>query len=154
MTTATAPADTSHLLKASVINGAINAVINGAIQFFMLRGHGPVALTADAISTTEHTVLGSAVPLAVSLAMILTAVTHLTMKGPKPAFFPGVFWLTLKHGFFAFGVVVTAAVMWQRVVGTVELSVGGAVVVLGIIAGLVAGAVHYMTTLASMERRP
>ena len=120
----------------------------------MLRGHGPVALTADAISTTEHTVLGSAVPLAVSLAMILTAVTHLTMKGPKPPFFPGVFWLTVKHGFFAFGVVVTAAVMWQRVVGTVELSVGGAVVVLGIIAGLVAGAVHYMTTLASMERRP
>jgi hypothetical protein len=154
LTTATAPADTSHLLKASVINGAINAVINGAIQFFMLRGHGPVALTADAISTTEHTVLGSAVPLAVSLAMILTAVTHLTMKGPKPPFFPGVFWLTLKHGFFAFGVVVTAAVMWQRVVGTVELSVGGAVVVLGIIAGLVAGAVHYMTTLASMDRRP
>jgi hypothetical protein len=154
LTTATAPADTSHLLKASIINGVINAVINGAIQFFMLRGHGPVALTADAISTTEHTVLGSAVPLAVSLAMILTAVTHLTMKGPKPPFFPGVFWLTLKHGFFAFGVVVTAAVMWQRVVGTVELSVGGAVVVLGIIAGLVAGAVHYMTTLASMDRRP
>jgi hypothetical protein len=107
MTTATAPADASHLLKASVINGAINAVINGAIQFFMLRGHGPVALTADAISTTEHTVLGSAVPLAVMLAMILTAVTHLTIKGPKPPFFPGVFWLTLKHGFFAFGVVVS-----------------------------------------------
>jgi hypothetical protein len=154
VTTATAPTDTSHLLKASVINGAINAAINGAIQFFMLRGHGPVALTADAISTTEHTVLGSAVPLAVSLAMILTAVTHLTMKGPKPPFFPGVFWLTLKHGFFAFGVVVTAAVVWQRALGTVEVSVGGAVVILGIIAGLVAAAVHYMTTLASMERRP
>jgi hypothetical protein len=154
VTTATAPTDTSHLLKASVINGAINAVINGAIQFFMLRGHGPVALTADAISTTEHTVLGSAVPLAVMLAMILTAVTHLTIKGPKPPFFPGVFWLTLKHGFFAFGVVVTAAVLWQRAVGTVDVSVGSAVVILGIIAGLVSAAVHYMTTLASMERRP
>lgn len=153
MTTATAPADASHLLKASVINGVINAVINGAIQIFMLRGHGPVALTADAISTTEHTVLGSAVPLAVSLAMILTAVTHLTMKGPKPPFFPRVFWLTVKHGFFAFGVVVTAAVMWQRIVGTVEVSVGGAVVILGIVAGIVAGVVHYMTTLASMEIR-
>jgi hypothetical protein len=76
VTTATAPADTSHLLKASVINGAINAVINGAIQFLMLRGHGPVALTADAIGTTENTVLGSAVPLAVLLAMILTAITR------------------------------------------------------------------------------
>lgn len=153
MTTATAPADASHLLKASVINGAINAVINGAIQFFMLRGHGPVALTADAISTTEHTVLGSAVPLAVMLAMILTAVTHLTIKGPKPPFFPGVFWLTLKHGIFAFGVVVLAAVLWQRAVGTVDVSVGSAVVILGIIAGLVAAVVHYMTTLAAMEGR-
>lgn len=154
MTTASAPADASHLLKASVINGAINAVINGAIQFFMLRGHGPVAVTADAISTAEHTVLGSAVPLAVILAMILTAVTHLTIKGPKPVFFPGFFWLTLKHGFLAFGVVVSAAVLWQRAMGTIEVSVGGAVVILGIIAGLVASAVHYMTTLASMERRP
>ena len=153
MTTATAPTDASHLLKASVINGAINAVINGAIQYFMLRGHGPVALSADAISTTEHTVLGSAVPLAVMLAMILTAITHLTIKGPKPPFFPGVFWLTLKHGFFAFGVVVSAAVLWQRAMGTVEVSVGSAVVILGIIAGLVAAAVHYMTTVASTERR-
>lgn len=154
MKTATAPADTSHLLRASVINGAINALINGAIQFFMLQGQGPVALTADAISTTEHTVLGSAVPLAVSLAMILTAVTHLTIKGPKPPFFPGVFWLTLKHGFFAFGVVVSAAVLWQRAMGTVDVSVGSAVVILGIIAGLVAAAIHYMTTLASVEARP
>jgi hypothetical protein len=154
LTTVSAPADTSHLLKASVINGAINAVINGAIQFFMLRGEGPVALTADAISTNEHTVLGSAVPLAVTLSMILTAVTYLTTRGPKPPFFPGFFWLTLKHGFFAFGVVVTGAVLWQRAVGTVEVSVGGAVVILGVIAGLVAASVHYMTTLAGMERRP
>ena len=154
MTSASAPADASHLLTASVINGVINAVINGAIQFFMLRGHGPVALTADAISTTEHTVLGSAVPLAVMLAMILTAITWATTKGAKPPFFPVFFWLTLKHGFFAFGVVVSAAVLWQRVVGTVDVSVGGAVVILGIIAGLVAALVHYMTTLAGMERRP
>lgn len=153
MTTAHATADTSHLLKASVINGVINAVINGAIQYFMLKGHGPVALTADAISTTEHTVLGSAVPLAVMLAMILTAVTYLTIKGSKPPFFPGFFWLTLKHGFFSFGVVVSAAVLWQRVMGTVEVSVFGAVVILGIIAGIVAGIVHYMATLASLEGR-
>jgi hypothetical protein len=154
VTTATAPTDASHLLKASVINGAINAVINGAIQFFMLRGHGPVALTADAISTTEHTVLGSAVPLAVSLAMILTAVTHLTMKGPKPPFFPGVFWLTVKHGFFAFGVVVTAAVVWQRASARSSCPSAAPSSSSASSPGLVAAAVHYMTTLASMERRP
>ncbi len=153
MTTAIAAADASRLLKASVINGGINAVINGAIQFFMLKGQGPVALTADAIATTDHTVLGSAVPLAVSLAMILTVVTHLTLKGTKPAFFPGVFWLTLKHGFFAFGAVVSAAVLWQRTIGAIDVSVAGAVVILGAIAGVVAAVVHYMTTRASMEGR-
>jgi hypothetical protein len=86
----------------------VNAVINGAIQFFLLRGHGPIALSVDAISTDEHTVLGGAVMLAVSLAMILTAVTHLTLKGPKRPFFPDILWLTIKHGFFAFGVLVEA----------------------------------------------
>jgi hypothetical protein len=56
------------LARAAATNGVINAVINGAIQLFLLRGHGPIALSADAISTDEHTVLGSAVMLAVTLA--------------------------------------------------------------------------------------
>jgi hypothetical protein len=139
------------LARAAATNGAINAVINGAIQLFLLRGHGPIALSADAISTDEHTVLGSAVLLAVSLAMILTTVTHLTLKGPKRPFFPAILWLTIKHGFFAFGVLVAGAVLWQRAAGTVVVSVPVAVLVLGLIAGLVAAAVTYMTTLASLE---
>jgi hypothetical protein len=152
MTTETlAASDRASLARAAAVNGSINAVINGAIQLFLLQGHGPIALSADSIGTEEHTVLGSAVLLAVTLAMILTAVTHLTVKEAKRPFFPDILWLTVKHGFFAFGVVVAGAVLWQRLIGTVIISVPLAVLVLGLIAGLVAAAVHYMTTLANLE---
>lgn len=142
--------DRSEIAKGAIISGGINAVINGAIQAFLLRGQGPIPLSADAISASTHTVLGSAVPLAVSLAMILTAVAHMMVKGPKPPFYPSVFWLMVKHGLFAFGAVVTLAIVWQRAAGTLEVSVATAVVLLGIIAGLVAAAVNYLTLTASL----
>jgi hypothetical protein len=144
-------ADLSALRRAAVLNGVINAVINMAIQALLLRGKGPIPLTADAISSTDHTVLSGAVPLAVSLAMILTAIGWMTTKGTKRRFFPHIVMLILKHGFLAFGVVVSGAVIWQRLAGTVSVSVPVAVVVLGLIAGLVAAAVHYFTAYANSE---
>ena len=145
------PAATPQILKAAVLSGVINAVINGAIQFFMLRGHDSIPMSVDAISAGTHTVLGSAVPLAVSLAMILTAVAHLTLKAPKKPFVPTTLWLVVKHGLFAFGALVAGAVVWQRVVGTVEVSVATAVIVLGLVAGLVATLVNYQTLSAVVE---
>ena len=145
------PAATPQILKAAVLSGVINAVINGAIQFFMLRGHDSIPMSVDAISAGTHTVLGSAVPLAVSLAMILTAVAHLTLKAPKKPFIPTTLWLVVKHGLFAFGALVAGAVVWQRVVGTVEVSVATAVIVLGLVAGLVATLVNYQTLSAVVE---
>jgi hypothetical protein len=140
-----------QIVKAAVISGIINAVINGAIQFFMLRGHDSIPMSVDAISAGTHTVLGSAVPLAVSLAMILTAVAHWTLKAPKKPFVPTTLWLVVKHGIFAFGALVAGAVVWQRVVGTVDVSVATAVVVLGLVAGLVATLVNYQTLSAVVE---
>ncbi|MGD9255354.1 MAG: hypothetical protein PVF23_06275 [Chromatiales bacterium] len=141
----------SDIQKGAAINGLINAVINGAIQYFILRGSVPIPLSVDSIGTETHTVLGSSVPLAVSLAMILTAVAHWTTKGPKKPFFPTTLWLVIKHGLFAFGTVVAAAVIWQRTIGTVEVGLGVAVLVLGIVAGLVAAIVNYMTISAIVE---
>lgn len=140
-----------EILKGAVIGGAINAVVNGAIQFFLLRGSGPMPLTVDSIGTETHTVLGTSVPLAVSLAMILTAVAHFTVKVPKKAFVPTTLWLVIKHGLFAFGAVVAAAVVWQRMMGTVEVGLGSAVLILGLVAGLVAGIVNYMTISEIVE---
>ena len=145
------PAATPQILKAAILSGVINAVINGAIQFFMLRGHDSIPMSVDAISAGTHTVLGSAVPLAVSLAMILTAVAHLTLKAPKKPFVPTTLWLVFKHGIFAFGALVAGAVVWQRVVGSVEVSVATAVIVLGLVAGLVATLVNYQTLSAVVE---
>lgn len=130
------------------------AILSGAIQAFLLWGKGPIPLSVDAISAGTHTVLASAVPLAVSLAMILTAVAHWTLKAPKKPFVPTTLWLIVKHGLFAFGAVVTAAVLWQRAAGTVEVSMGVAVVLLGAVAGLVAGVVNYMTISKIIEARP
>jgi hypothetical protein len=139
------------LLKGAAITGLINALINGAIQAVLLSGQGPVALTADSIGTTEHTVLGNAVLLATTLAMILTAIGHLTLKGPKRPFLPVGLWLVVKHGLFAFGTVVVVAVLWQRFAGTVMVGVPTAVVILGVVAGLVAATVNAMTIAASAK---
>jgi hypothetical protein len=148
------PAEPAALLKGALITGLANAVINGAIQAFLMAGHGPVALSADAIGSEEHTVLGTAVLLATTLAMILTAIGQLTLKGPKRPFLPDGLWLVIRHGLFAFGALVAAAVLWQRFAGTVVVGVPAAVVILAVVAGVVAGVVHYMTIAASaMPRR-
>lgn len=145
------PATRPEILKGAVISGVINAAINGAIQAFLLRASAPLPLTVDSIGTETHTVLGASVPLAVSLAMILTAVAHWTTKGPKKPFYPTTLWLVIKHGLFAFGAVVAAAVMWQRIMGSVEVGLVSAVLILGAVAGVVAAVVNYMTLSEIVE---
>ena len=142
----------SKILGGAVISGVTNGLINGAIQWYLLKGHASIPLSVDGITNDEQTVLGTAVPLAVSLAMILTVVAYLTLKAPKRRFLPGVLWLTIKHGVFAFGLIVAGAVTWQRLMGTVEVSLGAAVIILGVIAGIVGGLVNYMTIDASLVR--
>lgn len=140
------------VVKGALLSGVINAVINGAIQWFLLKGHAPLPLTVDGITNDEHTVFGAAVPLAVSLAMILTAVAYSTVKGAKPRFYPTFLWMTVKHGFFALGMIITFAVLWQRIVGSVEVSLTAAVLILGLVAGIVSGVVNYMTIKAAAIR--
>jgi hypothetical protein len=146
------PASDSVIIKGAVISGIINAVINGAIQWYLLAGHAPLPLTVDGITNEEHTVFGAAVPLAVSLAMILTAVAYTTVKTSKPPFFPTFLWMTVKNGFFALGVVVTFAVLWQRIFGSILVSLPAAVLILGLVAGVVSAIVNYMTIRAAMAR--
>ena len=142
----------SKILGGAVISGVTNGLINGAIQWYLLKGRASIPLSVDGITNDEQTVLGTAVPLVVSLAMILTVVAYLTLKAPRRRFLPGVLWLTIKHGVFAFGLIVAGAVTWQRLMGTVEVSLGAAVIILGAIAGIVGGLVNYMTIHASVFR--
>ena len=153
-TDATAIPSNAKILRGAVAGGVINGLINGAIQWLLLRGHAPIPFTVDAITNDQNTVLGAAVPLAVTLAMILTVIAYLTLKAPKRRFWPGVLWLTIKHGVFVFGLMVAAAVVWQRVMGTIPVSLAAAVIVLSVVAGLVASVVNYMTLHASVLRQP
>ena len=137
------------ILKGAVTGGIINGAINGVIQLYLLRDHAPVPLTVDGITNDTHTVFGAAVPLAVSLAMILTVIGYLTLKGTKRPFWPDVLWLTIKHGLFAFGVIVSGAVIWQRLAGSVSVSLISSAAILGLVAALTAGVVNYMTINAS-----
>lgn len=145
---------TDHkVLKGAIIGGLINAIINGAIQLYLLKDHAPVPLSVDGITNDAHTVFGAAVPLAVSLAMILTVIGYLTLKEAKKPFWPDVLWLTVKHDLFAFGLIVFGAVVWQRVMGSVSVSLIMAAAILSVVAGLVAGMINYMTIYASRLSR-
>ena len=136
----------SEIRKGSVITGAVNAVMNGIINWFSYDGRQNVLMSSDMISSNEHTVLSGAVPLAVSLAFILTSITYFTSKLPgKPSYFPEVFKMALKHSIFAFGLMVIFAVLFQRFAGSIYVSPSVASLITGIIAGIVGGIVNYMT---------
>ena len=140
----------SKLLKGAALTGVINAVINGGIQYFFLKGHSSIPISVDSITNTTETVLGTAVMLAITLSMILTLVAYFGIKGKKAAFFPTTFLLTLKHGFVTFGILTSLAVLWQKYVGTLEVSLVSALIIIGVIAGLVSGFVNYFTLKESV----
>ena len=140
----------SKLLKGAALTGVINAVINGGIQYFFLKGHSSIPISVDSITNTTKTVLGTAVMLAITLSIILTLVAYFGIKGKKAAFFPTTFLLTLKHGFVTFGILTSLAVVWQKYVGTVEVSLVSALIIIGVIAGLVSGFVNYFTLKESV----
>ncbi|MFZ2235053.1 MAG: hypothetical protein WBP11_06330 [Dokdonella sp.] len=85
---------------------------------------------------------------------ILTAIALLTLKAAKQSCCPHVLWLTIKHGVFAFGLIVAAAVVWQWTMGTVHVSLATAVIVLALVVGLVTVMVNVMTIRASVLNRP
>ncbi|MGV8994583.1 MAG: hypothetical protein ACOH1O_10810 [Flavobacterium sp.] len=135
----------NHLIKGAVTTGVINAFINGGIQYFFLKDKGDIPISVDSITNNELTVLGTAVTLAISLSMLLTIVAYFGIKEKKKPFFPTTLWLTIKHGFFTFGVITSLAVLWQRYMGTVEVSLVSALIIIGVIAGIVSAIINYLT---------
>jgi putative flippase GtrA len=135
-----------RIKRDSIITGVINSIMNGLTYWFSNEQGGNVLLTSDMISSTEHTVMAGAVPLAVSLAFILTSISYFTWKLPgKPAYFPVFFRMALKHSIFAFGLVVILGVLFQRFAGSVHVSTLIASVITGFIAGIAGGTISYLT---------
>jgi hypothetical protein len=144
-----------ELKKGAIIGGVINGIINGFINWFTVKDQTSLILTDNMISSTEHTVFAGAVPLAVSLAFILTSIAYFTSKLPnKPSYFPRVFLMALKHSFFAFGIVVAVAIMIQRFGGSISVTPFHSAVISGIIAALVGGIVNYLTSVELLNNKP
>ncbi len=136
----------SELLKGAISGGGINGIINGLIYWFQEKDKKEILLTDNLISSTEHTVFAGAVPLATSLAFILSSIAYFTIKAPgKPPYFPKVFLLALKNAIFAFGIVTISAILLQRYAGSIAVTPVIATLITGVIAGLVGGVVNYMT---------
>jgi hypothetical protein len=141
------------VVKGAWINFAINAVINGVINWFQLDKTKNHFLTVDSITTTEHTVFSGAVILAVTLAIILSSIAFFTVKdSAKPPYFPKVFLLALKHSVYAFGLVALAGMLLQRYAGSIDVSPFAAAGIAGLIAGIVAGIVDYETKMQLFVR--
>lgn len=133
------------LVKGALITGVINALINGGIQYFFLKDFTIIPISVDSITNDTATVLGTAVTLAISLSVILTIVAYFSIKEKKVSFFPTAFWLTIKHGFFTFGVITSLSVLWQKKMGTIDVSLTAALLIIGLIAGLISAIINYLT---------
>jgi hypothetical protein len=139
-------------MKGALAGGVVNAVINGVINWFTMDKSQPLYLTQDSISSEIHTVFSSAVPLAVSLAFILSSIAYFTVKEEgKPPYFPKVFVLAIKHSVYAFGLVTIAGLLIQRFAGQIEVSYLNGAIIAGIIAGITAGIVDYETKMKVLK---
>lgn len=137
----------------AIVSGLINGVINGGIQWFSFRKFDVIPISVDCITNDDVTVLGNAVHLALTLAMILTFVAYFSIpKGNRPSF-KGISWLILKHGFFTFGVLTALSVIWQYNMGTIEVSPISATIIVGLIAGVVSLIVNYLTIFPYSQKK-
>jgi hypothetical protein len=136
----------SEMIKGAFVGAAINALINGVINWFQVKNQAAILLVDDRISSTEHTVLSGAVPLATSLAFILSSIAFATWKHTaRPPYFWMGFWLSLKHAIFAFGVMVILGVLLSRIFGQVFFTPIQSACFAALIAAITAGLVDFLT---------
>lgn len=136
----------NDVIKGAVLTAVINAVINGVINWFTVRNAGEILLAQDLISANTETIFAGIVPLATSLAFVLTTVSYFTTKvSGKPPYFPRVFLWAVRNSVFAFGLIVAIAIMVQRFATDVTTTPLMSAVLAGVTAGIVGGLVNYMT---------
>ena len=140
----------SKLMNGAIKTGVINAIINVVIQYFLLKGHETIPISVDSITNTTETVLGTSVMLAITLSVILTFIAYFGIKEKKTPLFPTTLWLAVKHAFFTFGVLTSLSVLWQKYMGTLDVSIVVGIVIIAVIAGLVSGFVNYFTLKESI----
>lgn len=143
-----------------LIPGMLNALINGGIAWFGFKALPSVPMTLDLVSAKQHTVWGQGVTLAFALGIILTLVTakifakHAVKADPSLAprvqrpIFPFVAGVALGNAMALFGWFVALAVLWQRWIGTVEVSPAVGAALVGLLAGVITVIVEFRTKRA------
>jgi uncharacterized membrane protein len=143
-----------ELIKASCTQATINTVINGVINYFMIRGNALHTITADSITSGgSDTVIGHSVFTAMILAVIFTLMGFKSHR----SHLRGVTWgdarsLAAKNAVFAFGIIIIGGVLWQKVCPGVTVGTLTAAAIAGAIAGLVSGITNYSTLSRLRER--
>ena len=137
------------LIRREALTGAaVSLAINFSTNAWKLRGKGPHLLSVDSIGAKDVTVFSSAVLLALSLAFIVASINFFTFRKKavalnlapsvhfeRPYFFFGVR-QALASALFMFGAIVAVGVLWQRILGSLEVSTLVAASIAGLVAGM------------------
>jgi hypothetical protein len=143
----------NEIIKASLIQAGVNTVINGIINYFMIRGKDTHLITADSITSGGDTVIGHAVFTAVILAIIFTLLGFNAHRQQLPnVTWPQAGRLAVKNAIYAFGLIVILGVLWQKLFPNVTIGTIGAALIAGLIAGAVSGITHSSTLFRLLER--
>lgn len=143
----------NDIIKASLIQAAINTVINGVINYFMMRGKDVHLITADSITAGSDTVIGHSVFTAVLLAVIFTLLGFNSQRKHLPdVSWSRVGWLAVHNAIYAFGLMIILGVLWQKIFPNISIGTPGAAAIAGFIAGAVSGITNYSTLSHLMER--
>ena len=146
----------------ALVPGAINAVINGTIAYSGFNAEAAIPLTLDLISAKQHTVWGQGVTLAFVLGMILSIVTAkifakqvaktdaaLAARVQRPM--SALLKIAFGNAMALFGWFVALAVLWQRLVGAVEVGPMVAAALVGLLAGVITVIVEVRTKRALLQ---
>lgn len=144
-------------LSGSAVSASINGVINGLISWSAFKTSASIPLSVDSISAPGVTALGNAATVAFSLTLILTCITFFVFRGAarKSSIAPQAlrdlgFWPTglriaLLNTLMVFGAFVAAAVLWQRLVGTLQVGPVVATLVVAAVAALASAVAEWRT---------
>lgn len=125
--------------KHALVPASINGAMNGWISWGHFSGKDAVALSVDSIASGSESAIGNAVMVATALGLILSLINFAVARRAgggerRPGTVRAALAIASKNAFFLFGLFVAAGVLWQRIMGTVEVGPVAATVLTALVA--------------------
>ena len=151
-------------IRESLLGAVIAGAVNGIIAWIALKGEVRVPLSMDSIGSPGITALGNAATVVFSLTFINTCISFLIYRRiarkavEAPPELRSMPFLSVGLGLAAsntilqFGGFVAAAVLWQRLMGTIMVSPFIAAIILGMIAMVAAALADLRTKREMMDK--